>query len=108
MVDIGPSIAAALIRPVVSEGQPPLPACPATIVDVADRAVGLRVGPDVDVTPDRLIEVAIHGRWSRGRVIWSRAGIRDAVIASVELAETRPDISWPLPGIDEPAAVLAS
>ncbi|HEY8060249.1 MAG TPA: hypothetical protein VID94_15910 [Acidimicrobiales bacterium] len=74
-----------LIRSVRAENQPPPPHCTATILEVRAEAVELRVAPDVDVTPNRQVELAIHGRWSLGRIEWSRPGVRDAVIACVRL-----------------------
>ena len=80
--------ASALIRPVTAEDQPPPVPSPATIVDISARGLGLRVAAGVDVTPDRLIEIGVDGRWGRARIVWSREGVRDAVIAGIELADT--------------------
>jgi hypothetical protein len=65
-------------------------------LEVRAGAVELRVAPDVDVTPNRQVELAIDGCWSLGRIEWSRPGVRDAVIACVQLTLTsgsRPETS---------------
>ena len=84
--------AAAQIRPVAAEDQPPAVPSPATIVDVTKHGLGLRVTPGMDVTPDRIVEIGVDGRWGRGRVLWSRQGIRDVIIAAIEL--TDPASPW--------------
>jgi hypothetical protein len=100
-------IAAALIRPAAARDELPAPTCPATVVDVSDRAIGLRVRPDVDVTPNQLIELGVGDVWRRGRIVWSRNGVRDAVIASVEFAEPAPEILSALLRHREPAALAS-
>jgi hypothetical protein len=78
--------APALVRPVAARNQPPSPAREAIVVDVRDDTIGLRLDMDADLAPNRIIEVAVDGCWSRGRVLWSRAGVRNALIASVQVS----------------------
>ena len=84
--------AAAEIRPVAAEDQPPAVSSPATIVDITNQGLGLRVDPGMDVSPNRIVEIGVDGRWGRERVIWSRQGIRDVIIAAIEL--TDPASPW--------------
>jgi hypothetical protein len=98
--------AAALIRPVTAKNQFPATPVPVTVVDVSAHGLGLRVEPGTDVTPNRMIELGIDGHWTRGRVIWSANGIRNAVIAGIELAET--GVITTLLGAREPQVALAS
>ena len=77
--------APALVRPVAARNQPPFPARPAVIVDVRDDTIGLRLESDTELAPNRIVELAVDGSWSRARVLWSRAGVRNAFIASVQV-----------------------
>src|SRR4051794_23168074 len=79
--------AATVIRPLTGTNQPPEPSVAATVVDLTDRTVGLRVDAGVDVTPARMMELDLDGHWYRGRITWSRPGLRDTVIVAVELAD---------------------
>jgi hypothetical protein len=72
--------AAALVRDAAAGNQQP-----ATIVEVCGEQLALRLDPNVDITPDRIIEVGVDGHWTPGRVIWTRRGLRDAIVAHVEL-----------------------
>jgi len=83
-------IASAFIRPAFAADDTAPLARPATVVDVSDQTIGLRVRPDVDVTPNQVVELTVGDTWRRGRVVWSRNGVRDAVIAYVELTEPAP------------------
>jgi hypothetical protein len=83
MIDMN---APALVRPVAARNQPPSPARRAVVVDVRDDTIGLRLAMDADLAPNRIIEVAVDGSWTRGRVLWSRAGVRNALIASVQVS----------------------
>jgi hypothetical protein len=79
--------ATALIRPITANNQPAATPCEATVVDLTDGSLGVRVGATVDVTPNRLVELGVDGQWGRGRIIWSRPGLRDAVIAAIEVTD---------------------
>jgi hypothetical protein len=86
MFDTNTTTTATLIRPLTPPGQPPSPTQPATIVDITPDTIALRLDHDASITPNQLIELTIDGHWSRGRILWSRQGIRNTVIAYVEVA----------------------
>jgi hypothetical protein len=97
----------ALFRPAVERDDTPGLAWPVMVVDVSDRALCLRVSPKVDVTPSQLVELGVGDVWRRGRIAWSRHGVREAVIVSVEFAEPAPDILAALVGARVPAALAS-
>ena len=79
-----PISATALIRPLAAKNQAPVAPCEATIVDITDRRLALRLHPGIEATPNRLIELGVEGEWIRSRIIWSCQGVRNAVIAAIE------------------------
>ena len=53
-----------------------------------------------------MIELGIDGHWIRGRIIWTAQGIRNTLVAGLELAES--GVIATLLGADEPRVALAS
>jgi hypothetical protein len=95
--------ASAFFRPIgVGENAP---AWHASVADVSEQAIALRVPPRADVTPHQLVDVGSGDVWQRGRIAWSHPGVRDTVIVSVEFPEPAADVVATLFGEREPAAV---
>ena len=91
MADRCPVEEAAVIRPLAARNQPRPEAHPATIVDVSGLGAALRVHRDVDLTPNRMIEIGLDGTWTRARIVWSRVGLDGMRIGGVEFAEAFPN-----------------
>jgi hypothetical protein len=59
-------------------------------MDILPRGAALRVPSEVELVPNRMIELGIDGAWSRARVVWSRIGLDGQRIGGVEFAEAFP------------------
>jgi hypothetical protein len=99
--------ASAVFRPIVARENTPGLAWHASVADVSDRALVLRVPPKADVTPDQLVDVGSGDVWQRGRIAWSHPGVRDTVIVSVEFAEPATDVAVTLFGRATTASVAS-
>ena len=90
MVERCPVDEAAVVRQLAARNQPRPAAHPATIIDVSTLGAALRVPLEVELIPNRMIEIGIDGAWSRARVVWSRIGLDGMRIGGVEFAEAFP------------------
>jgi hypothetical protein len=100
-------LASAVFRPIVARENTPGLAWHATVADVSEREIVLRVPPKADVTPDRPVDIGSGDVWQRGRVAWSHPGVRDTVIVSVEFTEPASEVLAALAGEHEPASVAS-
>jgi hypothetical protein len=90
MVERCPVGEAAVVRQLAARNQPRPVAHPAIIVDVSTRGAALRVPVEVELMPNRMIEIGVDGAWSRARVVWCRVGLDGQRIGGVEFAEAFP------------------
>jgi hypothetical protein len=97
----------AVFRPIVAREDAPGLAWHASVADVSEQAIALRVPPRADVTPNRLVDIGSGDVWQRGRIAWSHPGVRDTVIVSVEFAEPATDVVITLFGEHETASVTS-
>ena len=63
---------------------------PACIVDISVKGAGLRVPDVVDLAPGTPLDLGLDGSWSRARVVWSRPGWHDDLVAGVEFTDADP------------------
>jgi hypothetical protein len=82
----------AVFRPIVARENTSGLAWHASVAEVSEQAIILRVPPKADVTPNRLVDVGSGDVWQRGRIAWSHPGVRDTVIVSVEFPEPATDV----------------
>jgi len=81
---------AALVRTVPPRSDLLAATHPACIVDISVKGAGLRVPDVVDLTPGTPIDLGLDGSWSRARVVWSRPGWHDDLVAGVEFTDADP------------------
>jgi hypothetical protein len=81
---------AALVRTVPERSDLLATTHPACIVDISVKGAGLRVPAVVDLTPGTPIDLGLDGSWSRARVVWSRPGWHDDLVAGVEFTDADP------------------
>ena len=81
---------AALVRTVPARNGPPPSTHPACIVDISIRGAGVRVPAALDMAPGTLIDLGLDESWSRTRVVWSRPGWHDDLVAGVEFTDADP------------------
>ncbi|MBV9952813.1 MAG: hypothetical protein JO291_12725 [Acidimicrobiia bacterium] len=97
----------AVFRPIVARENTPGLAWHATVADISERSLVLRVPPTADVSPDQPVDIGSGDAWERGRIAWSHPGVRDTLIVSVEFTEPATEVVATLFGPHEPASVAS-